>query len=93
MLTHVVLFKMKDKKYIDETKERLLALKDKISYLKFIEVGSDILKTDRSYDIALITKFDSLEDMKAYQVHPEHVKFVEYWNEIKESTIAVDYES
>lgn len=95
MLTHIVLFKLKDKseENIQKTKEVLIGLKGKIPFLKFIEVGSDVLHSERSYDIGLYTKFDSLEDMKAYQVHPVHLKVQEYMHSVRESSVAVDYES
>ncbi|MDF2985328.1 MAG: Stress responsive Barrel Domain-containing protein [Eubacterium sp.] len=95
MLTHVVFFKLKDKSQetLEKVKADLLALKDKISLIKSIEVGLDILHTERSYDVVLYSKFDSLEDMQAYQVHPEHVKFGEYIQTVKESIVAVDFES
>jgi len=45
----------------------------------------------KSFDLALISHFESLEDLDAYRVHPEHLKVVE---RIKETTVdraAVDY--
>jgi hypothetical protein len=74
-------------------KELLLGLDGKIPFLKFIEVGTDIVHSERSYDVGLYTKFDSLKDMEAYQVHPEHVKVLEYIKTVKESSVAIDYES
>ncbi len=94
MLTHVVFFKLKDNSqdHLEKVKKDLLALKDQIPLIKSMEVGIDILRTERSFDIVLYTKFDSLEDMNAYQVHPAHVKFAEYIQAAKESVFAVDYE-
>ena len=95
MLTHIVLIRLKDKseESMQKMKEVLLGLKGKIPYLRFIEVGTDILHSERSYDVALYTKFDTLKDMEAYQVHPEHLKVVEYIKVAKESSVAIDYES
>jgi len=95
MLTHIVLFRLNDKSdsTIQKTKEVLLGLKDQVPFLKFIEVGTDIIHSERSYDVALYTKFDSLEDMEAYQVHPAHVKVLEYIKTVRESAVAIDYES
>jgi hypothetical protein len=94
MLAHIVLFKLKDtsEKNIQRTKETLLSLQGKIPFLRFIEVGTDILHSERSYDIALYTKFDSLADMQAYQIHPVHVKVSEYMHSVRESSVAIDYE-
>ena len=95
MLTHIVLFKLNDKseETIQKTKDLLLGLEGQIPCLKFIEVGVDIVHSERSYDIGLYTKFDSMADMEAYQVHPAHLKVLEHIKLVKESSIAVDYES
>ncbi|PDO09994.1 MAG: stress responsive protein [Candidatus Reconcilbacillus cellulovorans] len=93
MLTHVVLFKLKtpDDRTIEETKRRIAELKEKIPLIRALEVGTDILKSERSYDVALIVRFDSLEDLGAYQLHPAHQELVQYLNEVRESSVSVDF--
>ena len=95
MVTHVVLFRLKDRsrKNIERARDVLLSLKDRIPVIRSFEVGADIIRSDRSYDLALVSKFDSLDDLEAYRVHPEHVNVVDYIAQVKESSIAVDYES
>jgi hypothetical protein len=67
-------------------------MKGKISELKEIEVGIDVLHTERSYDLSLITKFNSKEDMDAYQVHSYHVNEVlKYIKPMIKQSAAVDY--
>lgn len=100
MINHVVLFKLKEfatnnekEQILDEIKSKLLALKPVISQLKHIEVGSHYLLQSPSFDVCLITHFDTIVDLNAYQIHPEHVKVGEF---IKANTIgraAVDFES
>lgn len=94
MLTHVVMVKLKqaDEQTLKKTKQVFENMEGKIPELRSIEVGIDILRSERSYDIVLITTFDSMEDMQAYQVHPVHKEVIEYLNTVKESSIAVDYE-
>lgn len=94
MVTHVVLFKLKDRSpgNIDKARSVLEGLRGKIPVLKGLEVGVDLLKSGRSYDIALIARFDSLEDLDAYQSHPAHVEAAGYISGVRESAIAVDYE-
>ncbi len=65
----------------------------KIPQLRHLEVGVDVLRSERSYDLALVTKFDSLEDLQAYQAHPVHVDVTKYIASVIESAVAVDYES
>ncbi len=95
MLTHIVLIRLKDKseESMQKMKAELLGLKGKIPCLKFIEVGTDIVHSERSFDVGLYTKFDSLKDMEEYQVHPAHLKVLEYIKVAKESSVAIDYES
>ena len=97
MINHVVLFKLKDypeaqkKKVIGELKALLEGLMSKIEEVKYIEVGTNHELHAKSFDIALLSHFESMEDLDAYRVHPEHLKVVE---RIKETTVeraAVDY--
>ena len=95
MITHVVLFKLKDasQKSVEKARDVLLGMRGKIPLLRHLEVGMDVLHSERSYDLALITRFDTMEDLKAYQVHPVHLEVAKYINSVKEASIAVDYES
>lgn len=95
MITHVVLFKLKESSQnsIEKARDVLLGMRGKIPLLRHLEVGMDVLRSERSYDIALVTRFDSMEDLKAYQVHPIHLEVAKYINSVKETSIAVDYES
>lgn len=72
MITHVVFFKLKDRspESVEQARAKLQNMEGKISELLHIEVGADVIHSERSYDLALITKFNSLEDLKAYNVHP-----------------------
>lgn len=94
MLTHIVLFKFKDKspETLNRAKDMLMGLKGVVPELRYIEVGIDILHSERSSDLSLITRFDSMEDMKKYQVHPEHVKVLDFLATVRESAVAADYE-
>ncbi len=95
MITHVVLFKLIDasQKNVEKARDVLLGMKGKIPLLRHLEVGMDVLRSARSYDIALIAQFDSIDELKAYQVHPIHLDVAKYINSVKEASIAVDYES
>lgn len=95
MITHIVLFNLGDKstKSIQSVVDVLKSMEGKITELKSIEIGVDVTNSDRSYDIALITKFDSVEDMEAYQINPFHINVVEYVSSVGASTVTVDFES
>jgi hypothetical protein len=95
MITHIVLFKLKDNSpaSIEQTVQVLRNMEGKIEELLHIEVGTDVLHSDRSYDIALFTKFASMEHLQAYQVHPVHKKVIEHMSSVREASASVDYES
>ncbi|MGG1311976.1 MULTISPECIES: Dabb family protein [Cohnella] len=95
MITHIVLFKLKDRspESVARTAQVLRDMEGKIDELLSIEVGVDVLHSERSYDIALTTKHASLEALQAYQVHPVHKKVIEHMAAVRESSVSVDYES
>ncbi|WJH34050.1 Dabb family protein [Paenibacillus sp. CC-CFT747] len=96
MITHIVFFRLKDTSPsgIETTRQVLLNMQGRIEQLQHLEVGEDLLHQARSYDLALITKFHSLEDLDAYQVHPVHQKVVEHMKEVlREPSVCVDFES
>lgn len=94
MIYHVVFFKLEDKsaENIEKARSVLMSMNGKISELKNIEVGIDIVHSDKSYDIALVTSFDDIEGLEAYRINPEHLKVREYMLSIGDF-IVVDYES
>jgi len=93
MITHVVLFKLKNPSDSKKVADMLRALKKTVPVIRSLEAGEDILRAQRSYDLALTVKFDSLEDLEKYQVHPEHKLVADYIAGVRESVITVDYES
>lgn len=95
MITHIVCFKLKDgsAESVAQTAQVLRDMEGQIDVLKSIEVGIDVLHSDRSYHIALITKFDSMADLEAYQVHPVHKKVIEHMTQVREASVSVDFES
>jgi hypothetical protein len=95
MITHIVLFKLKDRgpESVARTAQVLRNLEGKIDVLLSIDVGIDVLHSERSFDIALTTTFRDLDALQAYQVHPEHQKVIAHMNEAKDASYSVDYES
>ena len=92
-LTHVVLFKLKDRSpdNLERTAAVLRSLDGTINVLRHIEVGVNVVPSARAYDVALITRFDSLADMEAYQVHPRHQEVLAFMREQTDTAAAVDY--
>lgn len=99
MINHVVLFKLKQfdsakekQNALNKFERKLLALKEYIPELKYIEVGKHYVLDSPSYDLSLITHFESIADLDVYRVHPEHLKVVDFVKEITTDRAAVDYE-
>ena len=96
MITHIVFFKLSEPtpENIAVTQAKLLSMEGKIAELRHLEAGVDVIRSERSYDIALVTKFDSLAALQTYQVHPYHAgEVVPHMKTVCSSIVAVDYES
>lgn len=94
MIRHIVLFKIKDeyKSELPVLVQNFYGMKGKIEGLLDLEAGSDFLHSDRSYDVALITLFDSKESFQNYQTHPVHMPVKKRMHEVRQSSVACDYE-
>lgn len=98
MVKHIVLFKLKDEapealklEAMNRFKVAIEALPARIPVIRKIEVGLNI-NPGETWSIGLYSEFDSLEDVKSYAVHPDHVAAGKLLAEVKESRACVDYE-
>ncbi|QEM66701.1 Dabb family protein [Geobacter sp. FeAm09] len=94
MITHIVFFKLSDAspESLAVTREKLLSMQGNVPQLRHLEAGIDVIRSERSYDIALVTKFDSLDDLEAYQIHPYHAgEVLPHMRSVCSSIVAVDY--
>lgn len=95
MITHIVFFKLAEQtqEKIAAVREKLMSMNGKIGELRHLEAGIDIIRSERSFDVALVTKFDNLADLQAYQIHPYHAgEVVPFMKANCSSIVAVDYE-
>ena len=99
MIRHVVMWKFKEiaegKSKAENTewvKENLYALLPIIPEIKRMEIGIDITGSDMSMDLMLLTEFDSVESMKTYANHPEHLKVSAYVRKVIETRVVLDCE-
>lgn len=81
MFHHVVLFKLKDnsERNVQKARTLLLSMEGNIPVLKELEVGINILPSDRNYDLYIKASFLNEEDYHTYQSHPHHVERVLYF--------------
>lgn len=94
MIRHIVLFKIKEE-FLPELPslvEGFYSMKGKIEGLVDLESGYDFLHSERSYDLALITTFVDRAAFDAYQTHPVHMPVKKRMHEVREASVACDFE-
>lgn len=92
MVNHIVTWNVKEENKetsCKKMKEMLEALPAFIPEIKFLQVG--INENGEEYDAILITRFDSYDDWKTYDVHPEHQKVRAFIKTVTEGRIVVDF--
>ena len=93
MIKNIVFFKLEDNSEANKeaVKTRIMGMKGKIALLKHIEVGVNFSPEERAFDLALVTDFETKEDLQAYAIHPLHVEVVTFLKSINTVTKVVDY--
>ena len=94
MVKHIVMFKLTEKtsQNMELATDSLRSLENKIETLKFIEIGTDFLESDRSYDIVLTAHFENQEGLKTYSSHENHLPVVKIMRSLCSTSVVVDYE-
>jgi hypothetical protein len=88
------MFKFKDENKalnMARVKDKLEDLESKIDVLKSIEVGINFTESERAMDLSLYSTFESIEDLKTYATHEEHLKVVDLIKEVTLESKVVDY--
>ena len=95
MLTHVVCFRYRPdvpEAARADHRARLAALDGAVGSLRGLAVGADVLGTPRSYDTALVARFDDRAGLAAYADHPAHLPVAALSRELCADIVAVDFE-
>lgn len=92
MLTHVVMIKLTDPSLADHLAGLLNGLDGQIPGMLSISAGADILRTERSWDLVLVTEFEDMAAMQGYQTHPAHVAVAGELRAAASELAAVDFE-
>jgi hypothetical protein len=77
--------------HLEQVKSMLEALPSKIGSLKSMEVGIDISKSERSFDLVLTSTFDDQAALREYAQHPAHLEVVSVIKEVTTMAKVVDY--
>ena len=96
MITHIVCWKYRPDITADQRADhidRLRRLPEVIPDIESFQVGSDILRLERSFDTGLVAVYRDRAALDRYNDHPEHQKVAELGREIAETVVSVDFES
>ncbi|HEX6540411.1 MAG TPA: Dabb family protein [Ktedonobacterales bacterium] len=95
MVRHVVMFKLNSQVTEEERNhwmESVRHLANEIPDVRNLTLGSDVLRLPRSYDVALVVDFDSLEGLLTYEHHPAHVAVAAVSRALASHAASVDFE-
>lgn len=97
MINHIVLWNLNDdlseqekKEAALEIKSRLEAVAEKVDGVVSLEVVINDMDSSNK-DIALISRFETEEALKAYQVSPAHVEAGKYVRSVTNGRSCIDY--
>ena len=74
-----------------KVKAMLESLPEKIDFIRRMEVHLNENDNGKNFDAVLISEFDSLDDVKRYRVHPDHVKISQYVSLVRLDRASADY--
>ena len=77
---------------LPELVQGFLNMRGKIDGLLELRAGADVLKSERSYDLGLVCVFRDRAAFDAYQTHPVHQPVRKKMHEVRQSSVACDFE-
>lgn len=94
MVRHIVFFKLEDNSDTNKqrVKDRIMSMQGKMDFVKHLEVGINFSPEERAFDLALISDFETREDLNTYATHPIHVDVVNFIKSLNTVSKVVDYE-
>ena len=97
MIKHIVLFQLDSEipnnvrtEVAQNFKTQIESLPGVIPCIRHIEVGCNVNPAEQ-WDICLIGEFDSMEELNAYAIHPEHCKVAAMIRPYVKQRSCVDY--
>jgi len=94
MVKHIVFFKFPDNSEATKqaVKDRIMSMQGKLDFVKHLEVGINFCTEERAFDVALVSDFETKEDLQTYATHPIHVEVVNFIKSLGTVSKVVDYE-
>ena len=94
MLRHYVFVKYREdtsEEHVSAFRERMLALRGAMGGIQHLEIGRDELHDARSWDLVLIMEFASVEALRAYQRHPQHLAVMAFNEPFVANVASIDF--
>ena len=94
MLQHYVLLKYRDgtpEQHVASFCERMRVLLGTVGEIQRLEIGRDEVRDARSWDLVLIMEFASIEALRAYQRHPQHLAVMAFNDPFVAHVASVDF--
>jgi Stress responsive A/B Barrel Domain len=91
MVVHMVLFKFSSTSEAEEAVLRLQGMVGKIPGLLGVEAGLDFTRSERSFDVGLVTRHTDAEALAVYQGHPAHQEVVAFIRPRATASAAADF--
>ncbi len=94
MIKHIVLVRFKpgtERQEIERIIQGLRGLPGIIPEMRGYEVGEDVAHSPRSFDAAVVGRYDDLDALKRYQEHPAHVPLAAALRAVAEQMVSVDF--
>lgn len=98
MVKHIVLFRFRADVEPDVRRDvactfrsRILALPQKLDFIRQLEVGFNV-NPDEAWDIALVSAFDTLDDVRRYSRFPDHQAAAAELKKYLDGRSCVDFE-
>ncbi len=94
MLTHIVCWKYKTETTREQKETHLAKLKNLpnvIPNINSFNIGFDVLRLKRSFDLGLVAVYPDRAALDFYTVHPEHQAVAAIGKQIAERVVSVDF--
>ncbi len=96
MLTHIVCWKYKAETSAAEREKHIAMLRNLPNVIPNIlgfDVGSDILRLERSFDTGLVAVYPDRAALDFYTEHSLHLETADFGKQIAEKVVSVDFEN
>ena len=98
-IKHIVMWRLRGETPAERTAARskvktlFEGLRGRIDGLTYLEVGIDVSDVDYACDVVLVSEFTDSAALKAYAIHPEHLRVREELGDLRIGRFQVDYPS